>query len=107
MLTAKSKRRKIELALLVALTGAVFGQGGIGCAELFADAAAAGVDFCFLLNCQEGFFNGLVQPCDPEAGFTFFIDCPELTPPFGTGLGTSGEDDGNNLGGFRPPANGE
>ncbi len=113
-----SPRRKIQLALLVGLTGTVFGQGAIGCAELGLDAGLAGVDFCFLLNCQEGFFGGLAQPCDPDAGFTLFIDCPELSPPFGSGLGTEGDGGGGGAGGgtaaeaaggtggFRPPFEG-
>jgi hypothetical protein len=106
----KSQRRKVQLGLLVGLTGTVFGQGSIGCAELALDANLAGTDFCFLFNCQEGFFSGVIQPCDPEAGFTLFIDCPELSPPFGSGLGTevdgdnpSASDAAGGTGGFRPP----
>jgi len=33
-------------------------------------------NFCFLLDCQNGFFGGLIDPCnDPSAGATL-LDCP-------------------------------
>ena len=111
MKLTNSQRRKIQLGMLVALTGTVFGQGTIGCAELGLNAGLAGVDFCFLFNCQQGFFGGVVQPCDAEGGFTLFIDCTPLSPPFGSGLGTEPDGDAGGTaaeaaggtGGFRPP----
>lgn len=86
-MSGKSRRRRVELALILTLGGGTTFQAIAGCTQLFGNAGAAALDFCFLLDCQNGFFGGLAQPCDPQSGFTFFIDCPTLTPPFGTPIG--------------------
>ena len=86
-MSGKSRRRRVELALILTLGGGTTFQVVAGCAQLFGQSGAAALDFCFLLDCQNGFFGGLAQPCDPQGGFTLLIDCPTLTPPFGTPFG--------------------
>ena len=86
-MSGKSRRRRVELALILTLGGGTTFQVLAGCTQLFGTAGAAALDFCFLLDCQNGFFGGLAQPCDPQGGFTLLIDCPTLTPPFGTPVG--------------------
>lgn len=104
--------------MLVALGGGTTLQVIPGCAQLFGQAGASSLDFCFLLDCQTGFFGGLFQPCPQAVGGaptapSIFQDCPNLTAPFGTGLGTAGgggqagQGQGNqnvtiNRGGFGP-----
>ena len=97
-----SKRRRLELALIVTLGGGTTFQVLAGCTELFGNAGGAALDFCFLLDCRNGFFGGLAQPCDAQAGFTLFIDCPNLTPPFGGSIApppTQATGGGNQAGG--------
>ena len=86
-MSGKSRRRRVEMALILTLGGGTTFQVVAGCTQLFGQAGAAALDFCFLLDCQNGFFGGLAQPCDPQGGFTLLIDCPTLTPPFGTPFG--------------------
>lgn len=61
---------------------------GGGCSSFYANGIATSVDFCYLLNCDNGFIGGLVQPCgDPNsAEDDLLVDC-------GAGIGTGGEDD--------------
>jgi len=100
MKVLKGSRRKMELALLVALAGSMMQNGTLSCVQGAGNAATAAVDFCFLFNCNDGFFGGLAQPCD--AGFSLFVDCEELSQPFLFQLyGETAVPD--NFGGFRPP----
>jgi hypothetical protein len=59
-----------------------------GCGSFYAHGAVSGVDFCFLLNCDNGFFGGLVQPCgDPNnPDDDLLVDC-------GAGVGTADGDE--------------
>ena len=58
-----------------------------GCGSFYANGLVSSVDFCFLLNCDNGFLGGLVQPCgDPNnPDDDLLVDC-------GSGIGTGGGD---------------
>jgi len=44
--------------------------------RFFTNSAGSAIDFCWLLDCQNGFFGGLVDPCaDPSMG-GWLLDCP-------------------------------
>ena len=64
---------------LVATGGMVFAGSGAACASMAFDQTASATDFCFLFDCQQGAFGGLVQFCD-EADPTRSLldDCRQL-----------------------------
>jgi hypothetical protein len=65
------------------------GGGYFGCTRFATNSVGTAIDFCYLLDCENGFFGGLVDPCaDPSAG-AWLLDCPN-----GVGGGTNGGDDG-------------
>jgi len=97
------KRAKATLAL-VAVGGIALGNGVGACASLGTESLAGAVDFCFIFDCTNGFFGGLVDPCSPifskpntpgfigsdsdeapntdtENGRDLFSDCPEPLGP--------------------------
>ncbi len=47
-----------------------------GCTEFYTNGVLTSVDFCYLLDCDNGFFGGLIDPCG-QGGL--LIDCP--APP--------------------------
>jgi hypothetical protein len=61
---------------------------GGGCGSFYANGVVSGVDFCYLLNCDNGFIGGLVQPCgDPDnPDDDLLVDCS-------SGGGTTTTDD--------------
>ncbi len=74
--------------VLIAMTGTVLQIGGVGftrtgfggnCQGLnfYQNGLLTSVDFCYLLDCQNGFLGGAVQPCgDPNVvGDELLIDC--------------------------------
>jgi len=45
------------------------------CYRFTSNGVLSATNFCFLFDCQNGFFGGLVDPCaDPSQGATF-LDC--------------------------------
>ncbi|MFH0981460.1 MAG: hypothetical protein V2A79_07975 [Planctomycetota bacterium] len=73
--------RTLVVLGLVATTGMLFAGSGLACASLGFDQAAASVDFCFLFDCQNGAFGGLVKFCDPNnPEQSLLADCPQTTP---------------------------
>ena len=68
--------------------GIIYGGSGIACASYGAEAALSSIDFCFLLDCQNGAFGGLIDPCNPggfvlgrdeglvQEGGPVLFDCP-------------------------------
>ncbi|NLX21553.1 MAG: hypothetical protein GXY55_07755 [Phycisphaerae bacterium] len=74
---------RIWVWLSMFLAGAtVFQTGGFttrngaisgGCSDFWINGAATSVDFCYLLDCENGFFGGLIQPCDPNN--PLLVDC--------------------------------
>jgi hypothetical protein len=79
----KPATRKWLKWLMITLGGATMFQGvgftsnngafSNGCSEFYANGAVTSVDFCYLLDCQNGFFGGLVDPC---AQGSLLVDCP-------------------------------
>jgi len=61
--------------------GVGFTRTGLGrsCSgtQLYANGLFSMVDFCFLLDCNNGFLGGLLQPCGSAntAADDFLIDC--------------------------------
>lgn len=53
-----------------------------------AEGALASIDFCYIFDCQGGFFGGAIQPCgDPTTtADDLLVDCP----------GFAGTNTGNN-----------
>jgi len=45
--------------------------------RLVEDGALSGIDFCYIFDCQSGFFGGAWQPCSDN--FDVFVDCPGFT----------------------------
>lgn len=37
------------------------------------------IDFCYIFDCQSGFFGGAVQPCGTTSDTDIFVDCPGFT----------------------------
>ena len=68
--------------------GVIGGQSGTGCARFASNGLATSVDFCFVFDCQNGFFGGIVDPCAGGTG-SLLVDCTDLVT--GTnGTGTDG-----------------
>lgn len=58
-----------------AFTGTT-GAGNHGCGRFMSNGLLSSVDFCYLLDCENGFFGGVVDPCsDPSSG-ALLLDCP-------------------------------
>jgi len=59
-----SRSTQWKMAVVALLTaGVVFGSSGLACTTFGINAALSSVDFCFLLDCQNGAFGGLIDPC--------------------------------------------
>lgn len=86
------KKTPFKAAALIA-AGTVFQIGNVGCTSFFANAGLSSMDFCFLLNCNDGALGGLIDFCAPinfasfvgtgtggpvQTGDTpFLADCPQ------------------------------
>lgn len=80
-------RRKLRWWSLVAtvLGGATLFQSigftatnglDFGCNRFVSNGVLSATNFCFLLDCRNGFFGGLIDPCaDPSQG-ALLLDCP-------------------------------
>jgi hypothetical protein len=79
------KRRVARFAVLLS-SGMLFGGIGFtntavpggGCSSFATNGVLSSVDFCYLLNCDNGFLGGVVQPCgDPDSVLDdYLVDCP-------------------------------
>ena len=84
------RRSRIWVAMCLALSGAYLcTSGNLTCGSFGADAAVSSTDMCFMFDCDEGIFGGIIDPCTEVGGRgsgttsgTFFADCP---PPEGGG----------------------
>ncbi len=61
-----------------------------GCNRFVGNAVLSSVDFCYLLDCDSGFFGGLVKPCTDIGSGPFLLDCE--------GGGTTTDDTGTDTG---------
>lgn len=75
--------------------GLIGGERGNGCARYATNGLSSSIDFCFLLDCQNGFFGGLVDPCANAGSATdaLLMDCTNI----GAG-GANGTDQGATTG---------
>ena len=78
---ARSRSRRIAVEAMLLLGGLTLLAGpGTGCFSFAAETALTATDFCFVFDCTNGIFGGVVQPCG--AGGTLgnegplFTDCP-------------------------------
>jgi hypothetical protein len=74
----------------------VGGSSGTGCSRFATNGLSSSVDFCYLLDCQNGFFGGVVNPC---AGGTssLLVDCGNNTTGNNTTTGNyNNTNTGNN-----------
>jgi hypothetical protein len=63
--------------------GIIGGQQGTGCARFTDDGVVSSIDFCYLLDCQNGFFGGIIDPCPGGTG-DLLVDCPTTGTTAGT-----------------------
>jgi hypothetical protein len=56
--------------------GIIGGSGGTGCSRFVSNGVASSVDFCYLLDCQNGFLGGVVDPCAGGTG-SLLVDCAD------------------------------
>lgn len=77
--------------------GVIGGERGLGCGRFASNTLASSIDFCFLLDCENGFFGGIVDPCGTAStADDLLVDCVNVLPPgavtgtnnTGTGTGT-------------------
>lgn len=65
------RRLKVKAGVLGA--GALLFQfGDLGCTSFFTNAGLSSMNFCFLLNCNDGALGGLIDFCSP-VNFTSFV----------------------------------
>ena len=95
------KKRKTRLwvgACLVFSGAYLFQSGNLSCGSFFTEAAISSVDMCFIFDCTNGIFGGVIDACSQvqgsdsgggegqtgapgtEAGGNFFTDCPDDDP---------------------------
>ena len=91
------RRRLSRVALVTSMVLGgtyLFAGGNLVCGSTLSEASIASVDMCFVFDCTNGIFGGLIQPCssvvgvdtNPDSGTgdgfpgpttgTFFADCP-------------------------------
>ncbi len=68
--------------------GLIGGQRGTGCARFTDNGVVSSIDFCYVLDCENGFFGGIIDPCAGGTG-DLLVDCPTVTTTTGTGTGTN------------------
>jgi len=84
---ARRRRKSVVLGLLAG-TGILFVSGGLTCTSYGLQQTLSTLDFCFLLDCQNGAFGGLLDLCG-EGGLlvgndigsaqeleSLLVDCP-------------------------------
>lgn len=81
---ARSRCRRMALEAMMLLGGLTLLAGpGTGCISFAAESALTATNFCFVFDCTNGIFGGVVTPCttgatDPAPGTEgiLFTDCP-------------------------------
>lgn len=59
---ARWRRKAAVMGLLVG-TSVLFASGALNCTSYAVQQTLSTLDFCFLLDCQNGAFGGLLDPC--------------------------------------------
>ncbi len=81
MFKKRSRPRKVAKVVgLLAGGGFLLSGPGTGCGSYLSESLLVATDFCFIFDCQNGFFGGVIDPCadtDGNAGTddAFFVDC--------------------------------
>jgi len=55
------------------------GTGFYGCTRFAANSTGNVIDWCWLLDCQNGFFGGLIDPCADPSSSPWLLDCANYT----------------------------
>lgn len=80
----RSRNRSLRVLALLGLVttcGMLFAGSGLACASMAFDQSATSVDFCFLFDCAQGAYGGLVRFCDPQnPEDSLLADCVQVTP---------------------------
>lgn len=65
--------------------GVIGGQRGNSCGRFASNGLVSSIDFCFLLDCENGFFGGVIDPCG-NAGTAgdLLVDCVNVPGPVAT-----------------------
>ncbi len=73
---ANRKMRLVLSLLLLGSSGLVFQAAN--CVSFVSDSTLAATNICFIVDCTNGFFGGLVQPCgSPLTSLDDLLaDCP-------------------------------
>lgn len=79
-------RRKTFLTAGVVLGGGLLFAPMTTCSSFVGESMLTSTNFCFIFDCQNGFFGGTVDPCSGQGsgnstlesadGTSFFRDCP-------------------------------
>jgi hypothetical protein len=72
----RTARRVLVWALVVLTNGMVFDAAS--CYSFKSDTVLSSVNWCYVIDCQNGLFGGLIQPCgSPLLGTDDLLqDCP-------------------------------
>ena len=76
----RNRSRRLGVFILLGVVtagGMLFAGSGLACASFGLDQAQTTVDFCFLFDCTNGAYGGLIEFCDednPER--SLLADCP-------------------------------
>ena len=62
------------------------GGGNFGCQRFATNAVSGSLDFCYVFDCQNGFFGGVVDPCNDTSMGPWLLDCPD-------GIGAADEEE--------------
>ena len=80
----RSRMQRIAVLLaLLAGGGSLMVSSNLGCESFAGESLMTSLDFCFIFDCTNGIFGGVVQPCqqgvDTEGNptGTLFLDCPD------------------------------
>lgn len=53
----------------------VIGGNSSGCARFAANGLSTSIDFCYILDCDNGFFGGAIDPCTGDPATSLLVDC--------------------------------
>ena len=59
----RRRLKRLGLAVILAVGGGLVFQAPQGCNTLAATTVVSGIDFCSIIDCQNGMFGGLINPC--------------------------------------------
>lgn len=82
----RRSRHRVAIILALVASGAFLMAGpGTGCLSFTGESLLTNADFCFILDCQNGFLGGTIQPCsglmDNSGEQPSLTDCPGFFGP--------------------------